>query len=48
MEFLGCLKVICAEENNTRSMIRGGFLWCSINSLKKLMFFDYQPGRGEN
>ncbi|PWV48107.1 transposase [Chitinophaga sp. S165] len=42
------LKVICAEENKTRNEIHDGFLWCYTNSIEKLMFFDYQPGRGQN
>ena len=42
------LKVICAEENKSRQNIHDGYLWCYTNSIKKLVFFDYQHGRGQN
>lgn len=42
------LKVICAEENKSRQKIHDGYMWCYTNSIKKLVFFDYQPGRGQN
>lgn len=42
------LKVICAEENKSKQNIHDGYLWCYTNSIKKLVFFDYQPGRGQN
>ncbi|MCF6403169.1 IS66 family transposase [Chitinophaga filiformis] len=42
------LKVICAEENRSRQKIHDGYMWCYNNSIKKLVFFDYQPGRRQN
>ena len=41
------LKVLCSKENKKKRKIHDGFLWCYHNSVKHLVFFDYQHGRGE-
>jgi len=41
------LKVLCSKENKHNRKIHDGYLWCYNNSIRKLVFFDYQPGRGE-
>ena len=42
------LKVLVGSENKKGKKIHSGYLWCYNNSIKNLMFFDYQPGRGES
>ena len=41
------LKVLCDKAGNKKRKIHDGYLWCYNNSIKKLVFFDYQHGRGE-
>ncbi len=41
------LKVLLGQENNKTKKAHDGYLWCYNNSLLKLVYFDYQPGRGE-
>jgi transposase len=41
------LKVLCSKENKKKRKIHDGYLWCYHNSIKHLVFFDYQHGRGE-
>jgi transposase len=41
------LKVLFGKENQKHKNIHAGFLWCYHNSIKNLVFFDYQQGRGE-
>jgi len=41
------LKVLCSQQNKNSRKIHDGYLWCYHNSIKKLVFFDYQHGRGE-
>jgi len=40
------LKVLRGSENKKGKKIHDGWLWCYNSSIKKLVFFDYQPGRG--
>ncbi len=40
------LKVLCGRENKNKRKIHDGWLWCYHSSIKNLVFFDYQPGRG--
>jgi transposase len=40
------LKVLCGRENKNKKKIHDGWLWCYHSSIKKLVFLDYQPGRG--
>jgi transposase len=41
------LKVLLGNESNKVKKIHDGYLWCYNNSIKKLVYFDYQPGRGQ-
>lgn len=41
------LKVLLGKESKNERKIHNGYLWCYNNSIKKLVYFDYQPGRGE-
>jgi len=41
------LKVLCSGENKRHRKIHDGYLWCYNNSIEKMVFFDYQHGRGE-
>ena len=41
------LKVLLGKEGTKDKKIHGGYLWCYNNSIKKLVYFDYQPGRGQ-
>lgn len=41
------LKVLCSNENKKKRKIHDGYLWCYHNSIQRLVFFDYQHGRGE-
>lgn len=41
------LKVLCDKLNKKSKKIHDGYLWCYNNSIKKLVFFDYQHGRSE-
>ena len=41
------LKVLCSGENKRHRNIHDGYLWCYNNSIEKMVFFDYQHGRGE-
>lgn len=40
------LSVLCGRENKYNKKIHDGTLWCYHSSIKNLVFFDYQPGRG--
>lgn len=41
------LKVLCDKLTKKSKKIHDGWLWCYHSSVKKLVFFDYQHGRGE-
>lgn len=41
------LKVLLGKESGKGKKIHGGYLWCYHNSVKKMVYFDYQTGRGE-
>jgi transposase len=41
------LPVLLGKENSKGKKIHAGYLWCYNNSIKKLVYFDYQPGRGQ-
>lgn len=41
------LKVLLGKESTKEKKIHSGYLWCYNNSIKNLVYFDYQPGRGE-
>jgi hypothetical protein len=41
------LKVLCEKLSRKSKKIHDGWLWCYNNSIEKLVFFDYQHGRGE-
>jgi len=41
------LKVLLGKESTKEKKIHGGYLWCYNNSIKNLVYFDYQTGRGE-
>jgi len=41
------LKVLCSKENKKNRHIHDGYLWCYHSSIRRLVFFDYQHGRGE-
>ncbi|MEJ7586794.1 MAG: IS66 family transposase [Ferruginibacter sp.] len=41
------LKVLLGKESTKEKKIHGGYLWCYNNSIKNLVYFDYQAGRGE-
>ncbi len=41
------LKVLLGKESDKVKKIHAGYLWCYNNSIHKLVYFDYQPGRGE-
>jgi transposase len=41
------LKVLLGKESSKHKKIHDGYLWCYNNSIRNLVFFDYQPGRGE-
>jgi transposase len=41
------LKVLLGNESSKAKKIHDGYLWCYNNSIKKLVYFDYQPGRGQ-
>ena len=41
------LKVLLGKENTKGRKIHDGYLWCYNNSILKLVYFDYQPGRGQ-
>lgn len=41
------LKVLLGKESEKVKKIQDGYLWCYNNSIHKLVYFDYQPGRGE-
>lgn len=41
------LKVLLGKEHQKSKKIHDGYLWCYNNSIRNLVFFDYQPGRGE-
>ena len=41
------LKVLLGKESDKVKKIHDGYLWCYNNSIHKLVYFDYQPGRGE-
>jgi transposase len=40
------LKVLCTAETKKYRKIHDGTLWCYNNSIEKMVFFDYQHGRG--
>jgi len=41
------LKVLLGRESGKVKKIHDGYLWCYNNSIHKLVYFDYQPGRGQ-
>lgn len=41
------LPVLLGQETTKDKKIHAGYLWCYNNSIKKLVYFDYQPGRGQ-
>ncbi len=41
------LKVICGPESQKHRKIHDGYLWCYHNSIDKIVYFEYQHGRGE-
>jgi transposase len=41
------LKVLLGKETGKNKKIHDGYLWCYNNSIRNLVFFDYQPGRGQ-
>ena len=41
------LKVLLGRESGKIKKIHDGYLWCYNNSIHKLVYFDYQPGRGQ-
>lgn len=41
------LKVLLGNESSKAKKIHDGYLWCYNNSIKKLVYFDYQAGRGQ-
>ena len=41
------LKVLLGKESNKVKKIHDGYLWCYNDSINKLVYFDYQPGRGQ-
>ena len=41
------LKVLLGKESNKVKKIHDGYLWCYHDSINKLVYFDYQPRRGE-
>lgn len=41
------LAVLLGKESNKDKKIHAGYLWCYNNSIRNLVYFDYQPGRGE-
>ncbi|MEO6355175.1 MAG: IS66 family transposase, partial [Ferruginibacter sp.] len=41
------LPVLLGKESMKAKKIHAGYLWCYNDSIKKLVYFDYQPGRGE-
>ena len=41
------LKVLLGKESTKIRKIHDGYLWCYNNSILKLVYFDYQPGRGQ-
>ncbi len=41
------LKVLLGKESTNAKKIHGGYLWGYHNSIKNLVYFDYQAGRGE-
>ncbi len=41
------LKVLLGKESGKIKKIHDGYLWCYNDSIHKLVYFDYQPGRGQ-
>ena len=41
------LKVLLGRQSGKVKKIHDGYLWCYNNSIHKLVYFDYQPGRGQ-
>ena len=41
------LKVLLGRESGKIKKIHDGYLWCYNNSIHKLVYFDYQPGRAQ-
>ncbi len=41
------LPVLLGKESTKAKKIHDGYLWCYNDSIKNLVYFDYQPGRGE-
>lgn len=41
------LKVLLGKETGKVKKIHDGYLWCYNNSIHKLVYFDYQAGRGQ-
>lgn len=40
------LKVLCTAETKKYRKVHDGTLWCYNNSIERMVFFDYQHGRG--
>jgi transposase len=40
------LPVLLGKESSKEKKLHGGWLWCYQSSIKNLVYFDYQPGRG--
>lgn len=41
------MPVLLGKESGKTRKIHDGYLWCYNDSIKKLVYFDYQPGRGQ-
>jgi len=41
------LKVLLGKQSDKIKKIHDGYLWCYNNSIRKLVYFDYQQGRGQ-
>ena len=41
------LKVLLGKQSTKVKKIHDGYLWCYTDSVNKLVYFDYQPGRGQ-
>lgn len=41
------MPVLLGKETSKARKIHDGYLWCYNDSIKKLVYFDYQPGRGQ-
>lgn len=41
------MPVLLGKQTGNTKKIHDGYLWCYNDSIKKLVYFDYQPGRGQ-